>query len=151
MIDIVEISISEFEDEIYDEYIKLFPEKEQRDWDKIELAYKKRIEKFYKIVLDDKIIGFFMLELINESYPYYLDYFAIYGEYQNKGYGTIAIKKLIKDVAREKGLIGEIEKVEEDNLKTKGRYEFYKRLGFEKYESEYLLYGTLFNPIVHNR
>ena len=150
MIDIIEIPIKEFEDKIYDEYIKLFPDEEQRDWDKIELAYSKGIEKFYKIDIDGKIIGFILLERIDENYPYYLDYFAIYSDYQNKGYGSMAIKKLLENAILDKGLIGEVEKVKEDELNTKKRFEFYKRLGFEKINSEYLLYGVLYNPIAHS-
>ena len=49
MIDVIEITIEEFKDNIYAEYIKLFPEEEQREWSKIEDTYKKGIEKCYKI------------------------------------------------------------------------------------------------------
>ena len=41
MIDIIEITIEEFKDNIYNKYIKLFPEEEQREWKKIEDTYKK--------------------------------------------------------------------------------------------------------------
>lgn len=34
MIDVVEITINEFKENIYDKYIKLFPEDEQRNWGK---------------------------------------------------------------------------------------------------------------------
>ena len=51
MVDIIEIDIKEFEDKIYEEYIKLFPKEEQRDWEKIKNTYKKGIEKFYKITM----------------------------------------------------------------------------------------------------
>ena len=58
MIDIIEITINEFKNNIYDKYIQLFPENEQRQWVKIEKTYKKNIEKFYKIVLKNEIIHF---------------------------------------------------------------------------------------------
>ena len=45
MIDVVEITINEFKENIYDKYIKLFPEDEQRNWGKIEKTYKDGIEK----------------------------------------------------------------------------------------------------------
>ena len=35
---IVEIDIKEFEEKIYNEYVKLFPKEEQRDWEKIQVA-----------------------------------------------------------------------------------------------------------------
>ena len=62
MIDVIEITIEEFKNDIYNEYIKLFPKDEQRNWNK---------------------------------------------------------------------------------------FEFYKRLGFKKIESEYLLYNVYYNPIVY--
>lgn len=109
MIDIVEITINEFKNNIYDKYIKLFPKNEQREWEKIEKTYKKGIEKFYKIVLNNKIIGFFMLEKLNDDYPFYLDYFAIFKEFQNKGYVSKSIVKLIDKIVGSNGLIGENE------------------------------------------
>ena len=78
MIDVVEITINEFKENIYDKYIKLFPEDEQRNWGKIEKTYKDGIEKFYKIILKDMTIGFFMLEKLSDNYPFYIDYFAIF-------------------------------------------------------------------------
>lgn len=86
MIDVIEITIKEFKDNIYNEYIKLFPAEEQREWKKIEDTYKNGIEKFYKITLKNQTIGFFMLERLNSDYPFYLDYFAIFDEFQSKGY-----------------------------------------------------------------
>lgn len=150
MIEILEIKIEEFKDKIYEQYVQLFPEEEQRDWEKIENSYKEGFEKFYKIVLDNKIIGFFMLEKINKNYPYYLDYFAIFKEYQNKGYGTESFKKLLENIIVNQGLCIEIEKEEIDNQTTIKRANFYNRLGFKKINSEYLLYKVLFTPYVYN-
>ena len=149
MIDVIEITLQEFEKDIYNEYIKLFPEDEQRDWNKIVNASNSGIEKFYKIIYENRTIGFFLLEKLNDEYPFYLDYFAIYKEYQNQGYGTKAIQILIDKIINNKGLIAEIEKEIEDNPITIKRFEFYKRLGFKKIGSEYLLYNVYYNPIVY--
>ena len=149
MIDIIEITITEFEDKIYDKYVKIFPESEQREWVKIKEAYKKGIEKFYKIVFENKIIGFFMLEKLNDNYPFYLDYFAIFSEFQNKGYGSKAIKKLIDKVVDDNGLIGEIERENIKNPITIKRFNFYSKLGFKKIDSEYLLYNIFYTPIIY--
>ena len=54
---IVEIDIKEFEEKIYNEYVKLFPKEEQRDWEKIQVAYRKGIEKFYKITENELIVS----------------------------------------------------------------------------------------------
>lgn len=144
-----EIDIKEFEDEIYNEYVKLFPEEEQREWRKIKIAYEKGIEKFYKITENELIIGFFMLEKIGQNYPYYLDYFGIFKEYQNKGYGTKVIKKLLDEIIKSEDLYIEIEKEDEENYITIKRAEFYKKLNFKKVESEYLLYNVLYTPYIY--
>ncbi|MBP3255860.1 MAG: GNAT family N-acetyltransferase [Clostridia bacterium] len=150
MIDVIEITIEEFENDIYDKYIELFPEEEQREWNKIVKTSKKGIEKFYKIIYENKTIGFFLLEKINDDYPFYIDYFSIYREYQNQGYGTKAIKVLLSKIINKKGLIAEIETESKDNPITIKRFEFYKRLGFKKIKSEYLLYNVYFTPILYN-
>ena len=147
MIDVSIISIEDFKDKIYNDYEKLFPEEEQRDWIIIEDNYNKGIEEFYKITLDSKIIGFLMLERIDDN-PYYLDYFAIKKEYQNKGYGKKSIEVLINKVIKENDLIGEIEKEDENDINTIRRMNFYDKLGFKKVNSEYLLFGVLYTPII---
>ena len=145
---IVKITIEEFVNTIYDRYIKLFPEDEQRDWNNIEKNYDLGIENFYKIVDDNKTIGFFMLERIKD-YPYYCDYFAIYEEYQNKGYGSKAWEKS-KEKIGNIGLVGEIEEVKEDNIITVRRFDFYKKLGFKRIDSLYLLYDVYYEPVIVN-
>ena len=147
MIDVSLITIDYFLDNIYDKYIKLFPSDEQRDWNLIKKSYDNRVEVFYKITLDNVDIGFFMLEKI-DNHPYYLDYFGIYSEYQNKGYGTIALKHLLSNIIND-GLLIEIEKVD-SNKSTIRRCDFYKRLGFKLIDSEYLLYKVLYNPLIYS-
>lgn len=149
MLEIIEIDIKEFENEIYKEYITLFPEDEQRSWKKITKTYEKGIEKFYKITIDNKTIGFFMLEKAGEEYPYYIDYFGIFREYQNKGYGTEAIKKLLEKICKNEELVIEIEKEDNENPLTIKRANFYKKLGFKKANSEYLLYRVEFTPYIY--
>lgn len=151
MIKLIKIDIKEFEEKIYEEYIKLFPEEEQRDWENIKNSYNKGIEKFYKIVKNNTIIGFIMLEKICDTYPYYMDYFAIFKRYQNKGYGTQAIKQLLIEIGSNQELFIEIEKEEESNYITMKRAKFYERLGFKKVKSEYLLYGILYTPYIYTK
>lgn len=148
LLDIKEILIEEFENNIYQKYVMLFPEEEQREWEKIKNAYNNGIEKFYKITLNSKTIGFFMIESI-QGEPCYIDYFAIYSEYQNKGYGSKAIKKLLCDFYQENDICLEIEKENKMYPITIKRANFYKRLGFKKVNSEYLLYNVLYTPYVY--
>ena len=84
--------------------------------EKIERTYKNGIEKFYKILLKDITIGFFMLEKLSDNYPFYIDYFAIFNEFQNKGYGTKAMQILENKITDSRGLIAEIEKENINNL-----------------------------------
>lgn len=149
IIEIIEITIEEFENSIYKEYIKLFPDNEQREWQKIRETYKNGIEKFYKILLNNNVIGFIMLEKLDEAHPYYMDYFAIFEKYQKNGYGTKAIKMLLKSIVRDKGLCLEIEKEEDDNITTIKRDKFYKYLGFRKVDSEYVLYNVKYTPYIY--
>lgn len=148
--EIIEIDINEFEKDIYNGYIELFPEEEQREWDKIQKAYENKIEKFYKIVSNNMTVGFFMLEKIDDNSPYYLDYFGIFKEHQNKGIGTQSIQKLLEKVGEE-GLYIEIEKEDTKNDITLRRAEFYKKLGFKRIDSEYLLYNVLYTPYIYTK
>ena len=147
-IKILEITIEEFEKDAYKKYIELFPEDERRPLKNIAISFSKGIEKIYKILLNDQMIGFVLLEKIFD-YPYYLDYFAILKEYQNNGYGTQAMQLIIEKFSQY-GIIGEIEKVVDSDSYTKKRHDFYKNLGFEDVDSEYLLYDVLYTPIVCN-
>lgn len=146
------ISIEEFENEIYNKYIKLFPEEEQRDWTNIKRTYNKGIESFINIVEDSKTIGFIMLEKLKEDFPYYIDYFAIFEELQGKGYGTKAIKLLLTtDGIKENGICLEIEKETTDDENTIKRSKFYKELGFRSIDSEYNLYNVRYTPYVYDK
>lgn len=145
MIKIDEIEIIEFENDIYDKYIMLFPKEEQREWKDIKKAYENDVEKFYKICLDDEVIGFFMLEKLDDK-PYYLDYFAIYRNYQGMGYGSLALKMLIEKI---KFLVCEIESIDPSKNETVKRYKFYEKLGFKKIDSLYLLYGVNYVPLIY--
>ena len=150
MLKITEITIEEFKNNIYKEFLKLFPKEEQREWPKIKKAYQKGLEHFYKIAIKDETIGFFMLEKLDNS-PYYLDYFAIFEKYQNKGYGTKALQRLLDKVVNKEGLLCEIEKVDRSNTITTQRFKFYKNLGFRKVNSEYILFKVLFVPMIYDK
>ena len=148
MIDIIEITIEEFKSDIYSKYLELFPEDERRPLIKLTNSYNAGVEKFYKIVLDSVVIGFLTLEKIKDL-PFYLDYFAIFKEYQDKGYGTKALEILLKKLDNE--LIGEIEKEDASDQNTIKRFQFYKKLGFRKIDSEYLVFDVHYTPIIYSK
>ena len=149
--EIKEITIESFKKKIYNRYIKIFPRIERREWTKIEISYQNGKEKFYEILLNNEIIGFFMLEKLDKKHPYYLEYFAIYDEFQNLGYGSKALKLLIDKIIKDEDLIAEMEKENKNNLNTIRRSKFYEKLGFKKIDSEYLLYKAFYTPIVYTK
>ena len=63
-----------------------------------------------------------MLEKLKEDYPYYLDYFAIFKEFQGLGYGTKAMRILLDRKVLDKGLIAEIEKETCESVDTYGDF-----------------------------
>ena len=148
MLDVIEITWEYFKQNIYEKYEKLFPDDEQRSLKKLEKTYISGIEKIYKITLNNDTIGFFMIEKIYD-HPYFLDYFAIFNEFQNKGYGTEALKLILKNIVKENKLIEEVEKEDDKNPITHKRYEFYRRLGFKKTKSEYFMYNVFYEPIIY--
>lgn len=57
------MNIEDFKNQMYDEYTKLFPEDEQRDWEDIEKSYYDGVEILYgkkiKTLLFPLFMGFF--------------------------------------------------------------------------------------------
>lgn len=144
------INIEDFKNQMYDEYTKLFPEDEQRDWEDIEKSYYDGVEILYGIIENEKNVGFIMLEKLNEDYPYYIDFFAIFEKYQGNNYGTMALEYLIKNIIKDTPLCLEIEKETEKDINTIRRAKFYRNLGFKKINSEYLFFGVRYTPYVYD-
>lgn len=150
MLELIEIDIQEFKKEIKSYYKKLFPVMERKPVYLIKRMYKKGFTKLLKIVLKEKIIGFF---IINEGKTGYaqMDYFAIFKEYQSQGYGTTALNLIKKKYENSKGIFIEIEKEglgknEEENKMREKRAKFYERIGFEKLDFDVFLYGVIYTP-----
>ena len=144
---IKKISIEEFESDIYSKLEKLFPDAEMRRVESIRKTCESGNENLYKVNLDDKTIGFFSLEKL-ENYPYYLDYFVIYEEYQDRGFGTLVMQIMLSKIVSGEDVFGEIEKVEESNSQSIRRWNFYKKVGFKLTNLEYDLFTMIYNPIV---
>ncbi len=148
-INVKEITIEAFEELIYDKYIHLFNADEQRDWNTIKVAYNNELEKFYAIYDENKMIGFFIIEKI-DNYPYYLDYFAIFKEYQSNGYGSMSLHRLLSDIIKEDGLLGEIETVTDKDKITISRWKFYERIGFKKLDNvNFYFNNNIFDLIIY--
>jgi len=104
------INIEEFKNNIYPEYQKLFPALERKSYNTIKSTYEKGITEIFEIKEDNNIVGFVLANHLGNNPYIQLDYFAIFEKYQNKGYGTKALK-ILKEVYKEySGIFIEIEK-----------------------------------------
>ena len=59
-----------------------------------------------------------MIERIDETHSYYIDYFGIFKECQNNGYGTISMKNIIELFGND-GICFEIEQKDQTKPRTK--------------------------------
>lgn len=153
MINLVEISIKDFKKEIYSEYKKLFPAKERKPYIVLAQAFKKGCTSIIKIEFENKTVGFFILNIVNNYIQ--IDYFAIFKKYQSQGYGTLALKELQNKYSASNGIFIEIEKLgagkneTENNLREK-RFNFYKQLGFEMLNFDIELFKVIYTPCCFN-
>ena len=152
--ELININYEEFKAEIYQKYIEIFPEEERKSLETIEKNYNKNITRFIKIDEEKELIGFCIMNSIENNRYMQLDYFAILPEYQNKGYGTKAIKELEKVVQNYDAIFVEIEKLcygankEENEIREK-RAKFYKRLGFHKLDTNLKWFNSLFLSVYY--
>lgn len=152
--ELINIDYKEFKAEIYQKYIEIFPEEERKTLEAMEKNYNKNITRFIKIDEENELIGFFIMNSIKNNRYMQLDYFAILPEYQNKGYGTKAIKELEKVVQNYDAIFVEIEKLcygankEENEIREK-RAKFYERLGFHKLDTNLKWFNSLFLSVYY--
>ena len=152
--ELINIDYKEFKAEIYQKYIEIFPEEERKTLEAMEKNYNKNITKFIKIDEENELIGFFIMNSIKNNRYMQLDYFGILPEYQNKGYGTKAIKELEKVVQNYDAIFVEIEKLgygantAENEIREK-RAKFYERLEFNKLNVDLKWFNSLFLSIYY--
>lgn len=151
--ELVSVDIKEFKDNVYAYYEKLFPKEERKDLKRLNASFEKGITTFLKIMVDKKFVGFFIINTVKDIKCVHLDYFAILPEYQSKGYGTEAIRKLKEEYKDYYGIFIEIEKVgegknlEENQIRQK-RANFYERIGFSKMKFDIDLYNVIYSTYV---
>ncbi len=150
--ELININFKEFKEEVYQKYIEIFPEEERKSLETIEKNYNKNITSFIKIAEANKLIGFLIMNSIENNRYMQLDYFAILPEYQNKGHGTKAIKELKNLISNYNAIFVEIEKLgcganKTDNEIREKRAKFYERLGFHKLNSNLKWFNSLFLSI----
>ena len=152
--ELININFKEFREDVYQKYIEIFPEEERKTLETIERNYNKNITRFIKIDEENKLIGFFIMNSIENDRYMQLDYFAILPEYQNKGYGTKAIKELKKVVPNYDAIFVEIEKLgyganKVENKIREKRAKFYDRLEFNKLNDDLKWFNSLFLSIYY--
>lgn len=144
------IDILEFKKVIYSDYRKIFPSIERKSYRTIKKLYNNNMSDIIGIIQDNELVGFIIINTIEDNLYAILDYFAILPKYQGKGYGTEAIK-LLKEMYKEyNGIYIEIEKIEtakteEEMYIRKRRANFYENLGFIKMKFDLDLYFVIYS------
>lgn len=153
MIQLKEIDFVEFEKDVYQYYVELFAEEERQPLPLLSKLFEEGTLKFVKIMDEEKNVGFLIyVTTLNNPYVW-LDYFAIYKEFQNRKYGTEAIK-IFKTFFKEyDGIYGEIETLgygatEEENKIREKRLSFWKNLGFELLNIDMNLFDVVYSACV---
>ena len=147
------IGLEEFQKVIYPEYKRIFPKEECKPYALIKKTFENNITDMIEIIESDKIVGFFIVNTLKNNQYAMLDFFAILPQYQNKGYGSKAIKLLKEENKNLEGIIIEIEKCglgknEEENSFREKRARFYERLGFQKMGFDIELYMVMYSIYV---
>ena len=133
---IKKVDIKEFKKNIYPHYKKLYPFLERKFYWELKKTYKKHITDFIEIFDNELFVGFIIVNHLNNTPLLQLEYLGILSEFQNKGYGTEAIKlvnELYKSEYEE--MFIEIEKLgngkdkKENDIREK-RANFYVKNGF---------------------
>lgn len=151
MIELKSVDIREFKKNLYFQYMKLFPKNERKPLSLLKKCYVKKILTILEIIDENQIIGFMIINKLPKSKYLQLDYFAIFEQYQSKGYGSKALKKLQEINTRYNGIYIEAEKPdeteEEDSVKNK-RIKFYERLGCYKLNLNLDLFNVIYSILI---
>ena len=88
------VDVKEFQKNLYKEYKKIFPSDERKSLGHIKKLFVRGNLEILEILDEDKIVGFFITNILKNNPYVILDYFAIFPENQSKGYGSKAINLL---------------------------------------------------------
>lgn len=155
IVNIQEIDINEFEKNIYSYYLEIFPENERKTLKMINSSFDEGYTKIIKINQSDNLCGFMIINKIKENGYAILDYFAILPQYRSKGIGTKALKLLIDEETKNKGMFIEIEKIglgkdDKENLIRENRKKFYEKIGFKKLNYDFVLFNVVYTPYIYS-
>lgn len=142
-------TIEEFKNIIYPEYLNLFPELERKSYHDIEKSIINEITTIFKIMVEKEMVGFMIINQLENVSCIQLDYLGILPQYQKNGYGSEAIKLLTTE-CQNMSIFIEIEKEklgtsEEENKIRERRARFYEKLGFQKMNFDIILNTVIFS------
>lgn len=142
-------TIEEFKNIIYPEYLNLFPELERKSYHDIEKSIINDITTIFKIMIEKEMVGFMIINQLEDVSCIQLDYLGILPQYQKNGYGSEAIKLLTTE-CQNMSIFIEIEKEklgtsEEENKIRERRAKFYEKLGFQKMNFDMILNTVIFS------
>lgn len=154
MLELISINFKKFNQNLYSHYINLFPEEERKSPKTLKKLYKKNLLKFLMIMDGNINVGFIIYEVI-ENNPYILlDYFGIFPDYQNRGYGSKTVPILKDFFSNYDAIYGEVEKIgmgknEQENKERERRVSFYKKLDFTFFEDcDLNLWDVVYTPCI---
>ena len=147
------VDIKEFKKAIFKEYKKMFPRLERKTYMTLKKSYNHHITDIIEVIEKEQFVGFIITNFLKDNPYVQLEYIVILPKYQNKGYGTNAIK-LLKELYKDYGgIFIEIEKAgegksEEENQIRQRRAKFYEKLGFHKMGFDLELYKIIYSPYI---
>jgi len=153
MVSLKEIEFKEFQSDILKYYEELFPKDERQPLPLLQKLYQEGVLKFVKIINDAITVGFLIYVTMPNNPYVWLSYFAIYKEFQNKKYGTEAIKVFQDFFEEYDGIYGEIESIgfgdtEEENRIREKRLKFWQNLGFQLLNIDMRLFDVVYSACV---
>lgn len=109
-IELKNIGIKEFREDIYSYYLEIFPEEERKPIELIQSSYEKKYTRIIEILYKNEIAGFMILNRVKDKGYAVLDYLAILPQYRNNKIGTKALEILLEQEKESSGIFVEIEK-----------------------------------------
>ena len=147
---LIKVDINEFEKNLYSKYEEIFPSNERKPLVHIKNLYNKGFLEIIEILDEEKIVGFFITNILPQNPYVLLDFFAIFPEQQSKGYGSKAINLLKKLYKNHEGIYIEVErpdKLDQDINKYR-RIKFYEKLGFYNLGYDLKLFNVAFSTFI---
>ena len=122
---------------IYNDMLTQFPTNELKSFEQFEFLSKKDEYIIYNAIENNQNIGYIIIIDDKNSKNIWIDYIAIFKQFQSKGYGHKVLEKLKELYAEYNGCFLEVEKENNNNYNTIRRVNFYKSQGAIKLPIEY--------------